>query len=205
MSNVTDENGSSLGILGATTVQWHSDMASFQEPPSASILYALEVPARAGDTHFSNMYVAYDTLPKKLKRELLSYAIHHRVVPGSSGPGTGARHPVVCTHPDTGHNALFLGARQHTAVTGLPKHESDRLLDFLWAHATLPEFCYRHRWRPGDVLIWDNRCTVHYRDPFDPRDRRVLLRVQVEGSATPRLAPNALELSPHPRGFFSEK
>jgi taurine dioxygenase len=92
----------------------------------------------------------------------------------------GARHELVRAHPETGRKCLFLGRRRNSAVLGLELAESDALLDALWAHATQAQFTFRQQWRAGDVLIWDNRCTLHRRDAFDPNARRLMHRTQIK-------------------------
>jgi taurine dioxygenase len=89
---------------------------------------------------------------------------------------------LVRTHPDTGRKALYLGRRLNSYVVGLPLKESEELLDLLWSHATRPEHTWRHKWKVGDVVIWDNRCTLHRRDAFDPDSRRLMHRAQVKGT-----------------------
>ena len=194
-------DGLPIGIQGHGEIVWHSDMVSFFKPPAASLLHAIEIPPGGGDTSFSNMYVAYDTLPKSLKRKLAGLTLKHEVSLNSAESGTGAIHPLVCTHPDTGCNALFLGSRFNTCINELPRHESDILLEFLWLHATQPEFVWRHRWRVGDLVVWDNRCLLHRREEFASHARRILLRTQVEAGAPPRIAADALERPVHRRGL----
>jgi taurine dioxygenase len=92
----------------------------------------------------------------------------------------GARHPLVRAHPETGRMCLFLGRRRNSYVLGLELAESEALLDELWAHATRPGHTFRQQWRAGDLLIWDNRCTLHRRDAFDPAARRLLHRTQIK-------------------------
>ena len=93
----------------------------------------------------------------------------------------GARHPVFRVQPATGRKALYLGRRRNAYILGLPLDESEALLDELWAQASRPEFTWGHEWQLGDTLIWDNRCLVHRRDPFDASERRMMHRVQVRG------------------------
>lgn len=199
VSNV-EENGVPIGILGHGEVVWHTDMSAFLQPPSASLLYALEIPPSGGDTFFNNMYLAYETLPDDLKRQLIHLTIKHETLMNSAGPGTGALHPIVSTHPETGCNALYLGGYSYTYVNELPRQESAKLLHLLWTHSTQPQFVWRHRWRPRDLVMWDNRCLMHYRQAFDPGSRRILHRTQVEGSVRPYTGPDALQRPPHSRG-----
>lgn len=200
VSNVV-EDGVPIGILGDGDVTWHSDMAGFAEPPSATLLYAREVPER-GDTWFANTYLAFEELPRPTQQRLLRLTIKHEVRDGSAGVGTGASHPIVCTHPETGCATLFLGARDNTRVSELSPADSTDLLSLLWAQATDPAFRMRHRWRVGDVVLWDNRCTLHRREAFDPTSRRTLWRAQVAGSR-PFTAEDVLSRPPHPRGHQS--
>jgi alpha-ketoglutarate-dependent taurine dioxygenase len=198
VSNVV-QDGVAIGILGSGDVDWHSDMVAFAEPPSASLLHALEVPPSGGDTLFMNMYLAWETLPEDVKRRIVGLRLKHAVAGGSSGAGTGASHPIVCTHPETGCNALFLGSRANTSVEGLPAPESEELLALLWGHVMQWRFIWRHQWRVGDVVVWDNRCLLHARQAFDPGARRVLHRTQVQGPSRPETAPDALGRAPHTR------
>jgi taurine dioxygenase len=101
-----------------------------------------------------------------------------------TSPGTF--HPIVCRHEDTGREVLYLGRRRNAYVEGLELAQSERLLDELWAHATEPRFTYVHTWRIGDVLMWDNRSTLHRRDPFDAAARRYMLRTQIKCETPPR-------------------
>ncbi|MEP4885592.1 MAG: TauD/TfdA family dioxygenase, partial [Alphaproteobacteria bacterium] len=92
-----------------------------------------------------------------------------------------ARHPIVRTHPETGRPALFLGRRLHAWVVGETVEASETLLDRVWEHCDQAAFTYRHQWRPGDLLMWDNRCVMHRRDPFDAQARRIMHRTQLKG------------------------
>ena len=98
----------------------------------------------------------------------------------------GVYHPVVCTHPETNRRALYLGRRRNAYVEGLSLSDSESLLDELWSYATRDECTWRHQWSVGDVVIWDNRCTMHRRDAFDPDTRRILHRTQIKGESRPR-------------------
>ena len=202
MSNVV-ENGKRIGSLGAGEAIWHTDMSYRPAPPSASVLYAVEIPADGGgNTGFADMYAAYEELPSHLKSQVEQMVIVHDSSRNSADeqrPGfpvvtdprtaPGARHPAVCTHPATGRRALFLGRRRNAWIVGLELEESEALLDELWSRATRPALTWHHRWRANDLLVWDNRCVMHRRDAFDPSMRRVMHRAQVAGHR-PFLAPS---------------
>ena len=194
VSNVKMD-GKAIGTLGDGEAIWHSDMNYMDAPPTGSLLYSLEVPPSGGDTGFCNMYKALETLPVDLRRRIDRLSIKHDSSTNSGGylrhgskPVTdvrdcpGAVHPMVCTHPESGRKVLFIGRRRYAYVMGLPLDESEKLLDEIWAHATKPEFTWHHKWRIGDVLMWDNRCAMHRRDAFDPAARRVMHRTQIKGS-----------------------
>lgn len=195
VSNIKGENGNPLGNLGSGEAIWHSDQSYWDEPPSYSILNAVELPPEGGDTHFCNQYLAYDSLPEDLKALLDGKRLVHDESTNSAGQmragfdeiadpreAPGARHPAVRTHPETGRKALYLGRRRNSAILELDLVEGEALLDRLWEHATRDEFTWFQVWRPGDVLMWDNRCTLHRRDGFDPSQRRMMHRIQVAGS-----------------------
>jgi taurine dioxygenase len=191
-------NGEPIGSLGAGEAVWHTDMSYLDVPPMASMLYALEVPPSGGNTSFCSMYAVYDALPDQVKRRIANLKIKHDGTYNSGGylrqgvaatddPRTspGAVHPLVCTHPDTGRRMLYLGRRRNAYLVGLELAESEALLDELWEFVARPEFAWEHAWRVGDLVLWDNRCTMHRRDPFDASARRVMHRTQIKGSAAP--------------------
>ena len=196
ISNVM-KDGQPIGSLGNAEAIWHTDMSFMEEPPTASILYSLEVPKQGGATHLMNMYQAYETLPEELKQRIEGRTAVHDATYTSAGEvrkkfaafvGTtdpeqapGARHPLVRVHPATGRKALYLGRRSGASnVLG----ESDTALwDALWDHCDNGDFSWGHEWAVGDLLIWDNRCTMHYRESFDNAERRVMHRTQIKGEA----------------------
>jgi taurine dioxygenase len=195
ISNVI-ENGEAIGSLGAGESVWHTDMNYLPAPPMASMLYCLETPSEGGKTGFMNMYAAYEALPDALRRRIDGMQIKHDSTTNSAGYrrlgaaevtdvtiSPGQLHPIVRRHPETGRPALYLGRRLHAWIAGLPLAESDTLLDELWAHAAKEQFTWHHSWRPGDILIWDNRCTMHRRDPFDAAARRIMHRTQIKSRA----------------------
>jgi len=198
VSNVIDENGEPIGSLGAGEAAWHTDMSYLEDPPKASILYALEIPPEGGNTYFCSMYRAYDGLPDCLRRSIAGFNLKHDATYNSGGyvrQGTvavddplhspGQYHPLVCTHPETRRRLLYLGRRRNAYIGGLPLSESEALLDELWSYATDPASVWHSEWQVGDLVLWDNRCTMHQRDPFAESSRRVMHRTQIKGSARP--------------------
>ncbi len=211
ISNVV-ENGVAIGSLGDGEAFWHTDFSFEEVPYAATLLHSLEIPPVGGNTGFSNMYAAYETMPAALRERVKGMSIKNDACHNSAGmlrkgyaPVTdvsaspGPSHPIVRTHPETGRNCLYLGRRNFAYVNGLTVAESEELLDTLWAHAEKPEFQWHHEWRVGDILIWDNRCTMHHRDAFDPGSRRIMHKTMTEGDR-PSYVPVADGMPPHPRG-----
>ncbi len=197
VSNVI-ENGLPIGSLGAGEASWHTDMSYLEDPPKASMLYALEVPPTGGNTYFSSMYHAYESLPDGLKQRISGLRLKHDGTYNSGGyvrqgaaaiddplVSLGVYHPLVCTHPETGRRLLYLGRRRNAYIGGLPLSESDALLDELWSYAAREEHAWHNEWQVGDLVLWDNRCTMHRRDPFDANSRRVMHRTQIKGETRP--------------------
>jgi taurine dioxygenase len=206
VSNVM-KDGVPIGSLGAGEATWHTDMSYLEQPPKASLLYALEVPPAGGDTYFCNMYRAYESLPQELKDRIAGSTLSppdkylflkhdgtynsggyvRQGVTGVDDPmsSPGAYHPLVCTHPETKRRVLYLGRRRNAYIQGLSLAESESLLDELWSSATREEFLWHNRWRVGDLVLWDNRCTMHRRDPFEATSRRVMHRTQIKGETRP--------------------
>jgi taurine dioxygenase len=197
VSNVI-ENGAPIGSLGAGEATWHTDMSYLPDPPKASMLYALEVPASGGNTYFTNMYAAYESLPVALKQRIEGLALKHDATYNSGGyvrqgvtavddPTTspGIYHPLVCAHPETKRRMLYLGRRRNAYIKDFALKDSESLLDELWSYATREELAWHNEWRVGDLVMWDNRCTMHRRDPFDAGERRVMHRTQIKGETRP--------------------
>jgi taurine dioxygenase len=206
ISNVKIE-GKPIGDLGDGEAVWHTDMSYNERPPMAAALYALEIPPTGGETGFSNLYLAYEALPAALKSRITGLQCKHDATRNSAGglrrgmpdvtdPSTspGSAHPIVRTHPETGRDALYLGRRRHAYIVGLPLAESEALLDQIWAHATQPRFAWHHTWSLGDLVLWDNRCVMHRRNPFDPAARRVMHRTQIQGDAPYHRAHTSLSV-----------
>jgi len=175
---------------------WHTDDSFMREPCSLTMLYGVIVPSRGGDTQFTNMYAAYEALPPETRARIDGLQVIHkyqssrqtnRVSKRPDAEMTAmpeATHPLVRTHPETGRKALYLNANRMEQIVGLDRAESDALLDRLIAHAIEPRFQYRHVWRQGDIVIWDNRCTMHKANADYPEgERRLMHRVIVAGTA----------------------
>ncbi len=195
ISNVK-ENGEPIGSLSNLELVWHTDMSYHELPADGCALYALEVPGTGGETGFLNMYAAFEALQPPLPDTVKDKTAIHDFTYTSAGTlrkgfsevtdvreAPGARHPMLRTHPVTGRTALFLGRRTNSYVIGLPIKESEELLDRVWAHTTQDQYTYTHKWRAGDVVLWDNRCVMHRRTPFDDQERRVMHRTQMKGAA----------------------
>jgi len=197
VSNVI-ENGEPIGSLGAGEAVWHTDMSYIPDPPKASMLYALEVPPSGGETGFLNMYAGYDALPARLKGRIEGLRLKHDGTYNSGGyvrlgfeakddpvNSVGEVHPLVCRHPESGRRALYLGRRRNAYIVGLPLAESELLLDEIWRYAARDEFTWYNNWRVGDLVLWDNRCTMHRRNSFDANSRRIMHRTQIKGELRP--------------------
>ena len=197
VSNVV-ENGVPIGSLGAGEAVWHTDMSYIEDPPKASVLYALEVPPSGGETGFVNMYSGYEALPAALKQRVEGLSVKHDGTYNSGGyvrqgvaavddPVTspGAVHPLVITHPETKRRALYLGRRRNAYITGLSLADSEALLDEVWNYAARDEYAWYNSWRAGDLVLWDNRCTMHRREAFDAGARRIMHRTQIKGETRP--------------------
>lgn len=191
ISNIV-ENGRLIGGLGNAEAAWHTDMSYIEDPPTASILYAVETPEEGGDTHFCNMVAALAALPPALRERVRSACLKHDAAHDSVGAlrrghrharnpteAPGAVHPMVRPHPENGTEALYLGRRQDAYVEGLPLAESEAFLDEVWRYVALPDAIWTQRWRVGDLLIWDNRSVMHRRAAFDGDARRLMRRTQV--------------------------
>ena len=175
--------------------EWHSDITCAERPPALSVLYARTVPEGRGDTMFCNMYRAYETLSEGMKRMLEGLSAIHTaesLAERNNQPGTDANpipeippsviHPVIRTHPETRRKALFVNSSFTVSFAGMTREESTPLLSYLYEHATKPENVYRHRWTAGDVLMWDNRCTLHYAvADYDDTSPRLMHRTTAAG------------------------
>jgi taurine dioxygenase len=179
-------------IAGAT---WHTDDSFMPAPSALTALHGVFVPETGGDTEFANLYAAYDGLPEAMKRRLDGMKAVHVMKPArddlgrtrSIAPEILARrppstHPVVRTHPATGRKALYISRNRMDHIVGMDRDEGHRLIDDLMAHAIQPRFVYRHKWRAGDLVIWDNRCLMHKANGDYPEGmHRFMRRIIVMG------------------------
>jgi taurine dioxygenase len=190
--------GKAVGSLGNSELVWHQDMSYNELPPKASLLYGIETPSAGGETFFYNLYKAYATLPQALKSRIQALSCKHDATRNSSGQlrkgfeerysnaeRPGAIHPLVVRHPETGRSSLYLGRRPNAWIVGLSDADSDALLDELWAHVQQGPHLWTQEWRQGDLVIWDNRCTLHRRNQLDPSLRRLMHRTQVRDRTRP--------------------
>jgi taurine dioxygenase len=188
VSNV-EVDGKTIGALGTGEAMWHTD--TMPMPNSALILHGLEIPENGSNTRFVNTAAAYKALPEELKEKLDHKIIVHgrkdydlmvgeenEEFDRSQSPGPWF--PLVRRHGDTGEEALFLGRQTDGYLVGLPVEESDAILDEVWSHVLKDEFRWEHEWQQGDVLVWDNRCTLHSRGAF-VEGRRRMHRTTVSG------------------------
>ena len=189
ISNIR-ENGQVIGALPDGEMHFHSDQCHQERPAMASMLYALEVPSKGGNTLFANAYKAYETLPESIKTRIEGRKALNAYDYQAAATHRGTRlregipscwHPAVRTHPATGKKALYVNRLMTIAIEGMPEEESDRLLGTLFDHQEQPQFVYEHVWRPHDLLLWDNRCALHARTDFSAAERRLLRRLTILG------------------------
>ncbi len=169
---------------------WHTDGAYDEEPFKATQLYSLAVPSRGGDTCFASMYAAYDALPSPLKERLegrqgaFTYGGRRKataLLDPEDREWTPVFHPIVRTHPETGRKGLYFDPGKILRIEGLEPAESDALIDELTDRMIQPEGEYRHQWRKGDVVIWDNRCSYHKAaGDYPPEEDRIHWRVSIK-------------------------
>ncbi len=168
------------------TVTWHQDTTHSKTPPRMSLLLARRVPACGGDTLFANQHLAYEGLSPGLRRMLDGLRAVHKGTElarekGMQPEEVSAVHPVVCSHPETGRKGLFVNADYTRHFEGWSEAESRPLLEHLYAEACRAEYCWRHRWRAGDMILWDNRSVQHRVVADVEKGERLLHRVTIEG------------------------
>lgn len=191
ISNII-EDGKPIGGLGSAEANWHTDMSYIEDPPTASLLYAVEVPPEGGDTLFCDMAGAFDILPAALRERARGMTLKHDAAHDSVGglrrgfdhaespvQAPGCIHPMVMKHPETQREALYLGRRQDAYVPTLNLEQSEALLDEIWSYVALDQHVWTQVWQVGDAVIWDNRTVMHRRAAFAADSRRLMRRTQV--------------------------
>ena len=183
-----------------TKEMWHTDFTGRDKPTLGSVLYALEIPPAGGDTLWVSQTAAYDALSERMKNYLAGLRAEHETVKSFGDDIRGnlwqdeagrqrfekiraqppASHPVIRTHPVSGRQALFVNEGYTTRLVGVERKEGQAVLNYLFEHLRTPEFQLRHRWRKGDLVVWDNRCTQHYA-VADYRERRLMYRITIQG------------------------
>jgi taurine dioxygenase len=174
---------------------YHTDHSNARRPPKATILHAVNLPDRGGDTQYADMRLAYDELPQQTKRRLDGLkAIHvyqsrysaRKMMELSSESRSrvpdAVAHPIVRTHPESGRKAIYINPIRTEGIVGMPEEEALALLADLLEHATQPQYQYRHQWRPGDLIMWDNRSLLHKANgDYDMKQLRYLYRIMLQG------------------------
>ena len=188
LSNII-ENGRPIGGLGNSEANWHSDMTYDPTPPKLTMLYALEAPAIGGETAFANQILAYQELSAGMKKLVGSLVATHsakdlaRLYGQDPDQASEAEHPVVRTHDESGEKALYVCRAFTRQFQDWSRQESKVLLDYLYEHSVRPEYQARHQWQAGDLVMWDNRCLLHYAVHDHGEDPRLIHRLQVQGTS----------------------
>jgi taurine dioxygenase len=194
ISNLKYPDGGNVGLLGDQELHWHSDQTYRTRPATGSMLYALEVPSTSGCTYWANQYLAYESLPVDIKQAIegrtgvFSYEKRLEVFYPKDQKNDEslktrapqeARHPIVLVNPVTGRKALYADPVTLLEIEGMSKAENERILAVLTERAGNGAFVYRHTWRQGDVVFWDNGCTLHRRDPIAADHARFMKRMTI--------------------------
>ena len=186
ITNVTDTGKPTA--LEDGEMMFHYDQCYYERPCLGATLYSIEVPDEGGNTLFANCTKAYESLPLKWKNRISSlqalnyynYGLSPTMRPKNIDPKIPQWvHPVVRTHPDTGLKALYVSRLMSMRIQDMSTEESDEILHFLFDHMEQTQFVYEHTWSVGELLMWDNRCSVHARTYFSPEERRMMRRVTV--------------------------
>jgi taurine dioxygenase len=191
----SDGNPVDRSASPVSNYRWHTDKSYYPVPPMLTALYAVELPPSGGDTEFANTAMGHAALAEATKRQIEGLRVVFYWGAGAREPDASPRspadlrdhppvdHPLVRTHPESGRKALYLG-NHASHILGMPEAEGRTLLDELLEHTTKPQFVYGHRWRIGDLVIWDNRCLLHraVANYEMGRYRRVLHRSVVRGT-----------------------
>jgi taurine dioxygenase len=183
------------GKLKVRGEQYHTDHSNYAEPPKATMLHAVSLPSFGGDTQFVDVRQAFDELPEDKRRKLVELRSAHVYESSQSprkmadlSPEERARipqtvQPLVIRHPESGRSALYINTARMEGIEGMPRDEGFRLIDELYQHATQSKYEYRHKWRAGDMVIWDNRSVMHQANAdYDPNEYRFLYRIMLKGA-----------------------
>ena len=192
ISNIR-EDGVPIGSLPDGEMMFHHDMIHREIPDKATLLYAVEIPSIGGDTWFASGYAAYEALSDEWKSRLEGLHARHMYNYGSTRKGDGkgtptfgeATHPVVRTNHETARKCLYVNRLMTDSIVGLDNSESQAILDYLFDHCEEDKFVYKHQWTVGDLIIWDNRCSMHSRTDFPGGERRLLFRTTVKDTQAP--------------------
>jgi taurine dioxygenase len=187
------ENGQTIGALPDGEMWFHHDTIHRETPTKATLLYSVQVPTYGGETVFSNLFAAYDALPDDLRRKLdgrqalhaYSFGAQYKDDSNAVNARNQAIHPAIRTHEDNGRKAIYVNRLMTQQLVGLPEEESRETLDRVFDHIEQEEFLYEHKWRKGDVVMWDNRSSIHARKDFPADQVRLMWRTVLAGDARP--------------------
>ncbi len=204
LSNLRSQDGEMLGGLANKPLTWHTDQSYYAKPVTGCFLYGVELPDQGGRTSWTSLYKAYETLPPELAKAVdgaigtFSFAarIGEAIKQGDNhdrkkriAETPDVQHPLVNVEPGTGRKALYIDPDTIIGIDGMPKNESDDLLDRLRAHTIKPEHVYDHEWGPGDLVLWDNAVVLHKRDGFPEKSNRLVKRMIINLDPTRHIIP----------------
>ncbi len=183
------EDGKPIGALPDGEMWFHHDMIHNELPHKATMLYSVQIPTHGGETAFSNLFAAHDALPARLKSKLegrmavnaFNYGARFKGDPDAMKTRKQAIHPAIRVHPDNGRKAIYVDRLMTQNIAGLPEDESEKVLEEVFDFIEREEFCYEHAWKVGDVLMWDNRSSIHARRDFPADQIRLMWRTTLKG------------------------
>lgn len=189
------QDGKPIGALPDGEMWFHHDMIHSELPHKATLLYSVEVPTWGGNTLFSNLYAAYDALPHDLKTILqgqralnaFNYGSRFKGDPEGLTTRKQAIHPALYRNEETGRTAIYVDRLMTHSLLGIPEAESDAILERVCDHIEKDEFVYEHEWRKGDLLMWDNRSSIHARKDFPADQVRLMWRTTLTGDVRPQM------------------
>jgi taurine dioxygenase len=192
VTNIIEE-GKPIGAFGDGEMWFHHDTSYYPEPHRATLLYSMQITSSGGETCFANMYKAYENIPRGLRdklegRKVLQIHDYKRTqrLDLDAIDVSKIRHheqPIFITHPATGRKALYISRLMSARIEGLSAKESDEILEELFQISENPSIVYEHNWRLGDLVIWDNWCSIHARKDFPRNEPRLMRRLTIEGQA----------------------